>query len=278
MNECGTKKPLAVAARHFYYKPYIALFRALELQAYSVSIKGLMPGPILDIGCGDGQYAAALCELFELKSALTGLDANPNAIRLARLFNNDVYDKLVVGDLVSMSFRDGQFCAIVCNGVLEAIQGDLAAALREMSRVMCPGGVLFCTVPSDTFGQASWWSVAFSRLKLHGMASWYRQRLNRRMTNFNCYPASKWCALLSDAGFEVVSCEGFFSPVAERVWSLLSWTPLRLLSLTRLVRRGVLRRCMERLTHTLIRRTFWGTPAKLPPDECGYIYLEAVKR
>ena len=54
----------------------------------------------------------------------------------------------VVGDLQSAPhLRDGCFDTILCTHVLSAIH-DVHAAARELHRLLAPGGVLLCTVPS----------------------------------------------------------------------------------------------------------------------------------
>jgi len=52
----------------------------------------------------------------------------------------------VQGDAARLPFRDGCFDAVIANNSLEHFP-DLAAALREVRRVLEPGGALFASVP-----------------------------------------------------------------------------------------------------------------------------------
>jgi SAM-dependent methyltransferase len=55
-------------------------------------------------------------------------------------------DVMVRGDLTKLDFADGEFDFIICNHVLEHIPDD-SAAIREMHRVLGPGGLAVVSVP-----------------------------------------------------------------------------------------------------------------------------------
>lgn len=60
------------------------------------------------------------------------------------LASND--PQVVIGPLESMPFPDASFDSILCNAVLEHV-GDAEAAIRELARVIKPGGHLVVAVP-----------------------------------------------------------------------------------------------------------------------------------
>lgn len=101
------------------------------------------PGlPILDAGCGSGQNAIHLARRGH---AVHAVDFAEPVLEAAR---RNVAEAGLAGrvrfgreDLLSLSFPDGAFPAVLCWGVLMHI-AEVEAALSELARVVAPGGVL----------------------------------------------------------------------------------------------------------------------------------------
>ena len=110
-------------------------------------IKSAMPNlsglRILDVGCGDGKFAKLLTG--EAASA-TGIDPNPAAVENARSLVPEA--KFVVGSAESLPFGDSSFDVVIFVNALHHVPAHLmAAALRESSRVLTPGGYLIVIEP-----------------------------------------------------------------------------------------------------------------------------------
>ena len=92
-------------------------------------------GPVLELGCGNGK---TLKPLMAAGVEAVGLDVSWNILsRLPRAA------AVVLGDAVSLPFRDGSFSAVIdihCTGHLGA--SGRAIAARECLRVLRPGGHL----------------------------------------------------------------------------------------------------------------------------------------
>lgn len=100
---------------------------------------------ILDIGCGTGATARDLRRYGEV----TACDLALLPLQYCRRRG---LDELVVGDVLRLPFRDGSFDLAVALDLLEHV-GDDIGAVRELHRVLKPGGRLVITVPAY---QALW--------------------------------------------------------------------------------------------------------------------------
>jgi 2-polyprenyl-3-methyl-5-hydroxy-6-metoxy-1,4-benzoquinol methylase len=94
---------------------------------------------LVDLGCGSG--ALVRCLARDFGAQVEGLDANPNAIRLARERSGDttVSSKTAfhVGDIGATEMPDGTFDGAASLDVLLFVP-DKAKALREVARVLRP--------------------------------------------------------------------------------------------------------------------------------------------
>jgi SAM-dependent methyltransferase len=98
-------------------------------------------GPICDLGCGPGQVARYLHR--QGVDAL-GVDLSPQMIAEASRLNPDV--PFHVGNMLSLPDRDeswGGIAAFYC--IIHIPRAQVVDALREMKRVLRPGGVLLVT-------------------------------------------------------------------------------------------------------------------------------------
>lgn len=93
---------------------------------------------VLDVGCGQGmdlaRYGAA-------GARVTGIDLTPRHVELARdhLAAVELPATVIIGDAEHMPFEAESFDRVSSNGVLHHTP-DMAAALREIRRVLRPAG------------------------------------------------------------------------------------------------------------------------------------------
>jgi SAM-dependent methyltransferase len=112
--------------------------------------------PILDVGCGDGEFLE-----FLIKQGLKqvhGIDISDVAVRLARerlrkYLGNDVNERIKVGDMAYLSsyYAKDSFNAIICEGTFHQTTycGARMTAI-EMSKVISTGGLVYASVRSDS--------------------------------------------------------------------------------------------------------------------------------
>ena len=103
-----------------------------------------MPRPILDVGCGDGTFAAALFD----QPVEVGTDPWEEQLRYAQKLG--IYESIVLAPGDDMPFADSAFATVLCNSTLEHTQ-EPWTILKEMGRVTRPGGTGVITVPSVYF-------------------------------------------------------------------------------------------------------------------------------
>ena len=116
---------------------------------------GLQPGDtVLDLGCGFGRHAfeaarrgASVVALDAGSDEVNGVAATFAAmVEAGELARGSLHANVVQGDALHLPFPDGSFDRVICSEVLEHIPDDLAA-MRELTRVLRPGGTMAVTVP-----------------------------------------------------------------------------------------------------------------------------------
>lgn len=104
---------------------------------------------VLDAGCGEGFYSMIFSNLYNCH--VTAIDSDVMILDRAKTWLKD--DRNIdfqIANLCKLEFPDGYFDKIVCSEVLEHITDD-AVAVRELYRVLKPGGVLALTVPNNNY-------------------------------------------------------------------------------------------------------------------------------
>ena len=100
---------------------------------------------ILDAGCGTGLLTLALRRVLTRPARITAVDLSLSSLLTARRAAGDPVPKHRVcfaqSDVLALPFADNSFDLIVTSGVLEYV--PLHEGMREMSRVLAPGGYFF---------------------------------------------------------------------------------------------------------------------------------------
>jgi SAM-dependent methyltransferase len=107
-------------------------------------IASLLPaGAYLDAGCGDGRFLAALPALGPIPPRVVGVDIADSILATARRAVDaaGLDAELVRGNLESLPLESAEFDLVVSIQVLEHLL-EPAAGVRELARVLKPGGTL----------------------------------------------------------------------------------------------------------------------------------------
>jgi ubiquinone/menaquinone biosynthesis C-methylase UbiE len=98
---------------------------------------------VLDVGCGTG---ANLVGLDDLAARLVGIDFAPEAIRLCRTRGLSC---TAVASALALPFGGETFDAVVsCDVLCHSSITDKSVVVREMHRVLRPGGMVFLNLPA----------------------------------------------------------------------------------------------------------------------------------
>lgn len=171
------------------------------------TLKGIAPRTILDVATGTGDFAVAALKLNPEK--ITGIDISRGMLEIgkAKVKKLGLEDKieLLRGDSEALPFPAASFDAVTCAYGVRNFE-DLAAGLKEMCRVLKPGGkvtILEFSKPSS-FPVKQFYGFYF-RYILPGLG----KLVSRDKTAYTYLPesvaafpeGSAFCAILEECGY-----------------------------------------------------------------------------
>jgi len=194
--------------KHLSTLPYFrGMLRAVEHSLYA---RMDIPTPILDIGAGDGNFAAAL----DIGPNSLGIDPWHAPIKEAAALG--VYRMLVQAQGAALPVRDESFPCAVSNSVLEHIP-DVQPVLDEICRALTSDGVFFFAVPNQRFRTELWGCMLLRKLGLPRAAGRYSALFNRIARHINLDDPDVWTERLKKAGFAHVEHWNYFPVRAMRM-------------------------------------------------------------
>jgi len=162
---------------------------------------------LLDAGCGDGRYLAALRSLGHVPPRVAGTDIADSILATAASATEaaGVPAELVRANLEELPFEGETFDVILCTQVIEHLL-DPIQALRELRRVLRTGGVLLIT--TDHRGNRVSRFLNGPRALLVRLL---RVRGRRRRVHFphRAFERDEFNGMLRAAGFSVRRSETF---------------------------------------------------------------------
>lgn len=180
---------------------------------------------VVDLGCGGGQNAIALCNA---GAQVIGVDVSDAQIVFARQVAaiEDVAVEFVRGDVTDLSFLDDQSCDCILAVYVFPYVDNLPQALAECHRVLKPGGRLILS--QDHPIRATFWdeeSGAEGVLPVrsyfdHQPLRWSFADTGTAMISYH-RPLQEWFIALQEAGFQVQALREFPLPpgTANAPWA-----------------------------------------------------------
>jgi 2-polyprenyl-3-methyl-5-hydroxy-6-metoxy-1,4-benzoquinol methylase len=159
---------------------------------------------VLDVGCGEGRFAAALAAA---GAQVTGIDVTEEPLRRARARHPELDLRLLAHDS-PWPAPDASFDAVWAGEVIEHV-ADTAAWLSELRRVLRSGGSLLLSTPANG-------RLALLAAALSGGA--FARRFDPLGEHLRFYNRATLTRLIEEFGFQdvTVRSEGGF-PGARRL-------------------------------------------------------------
>jgi ubiquinone/menaquinone biosynthesis C-methylase UbiE len=159
---------------------------------------------VLDVGCGEGRFAAALVRG---GTEVVAVDVAEEPLRRARARHLDL-DLRLVSPEAPLPLEDASFDVVWAGETIEHV-ADTAGWLSELRRVLRSGGLVLLSTPDH--GPLSRWRFALSRRT-------FEAHFDPRSDHLRFYTRGALAVLLADFGFEEVTVAGAGGlPGARRV-------------------------------------------------------------
>jgi SAM-dependent methyltransferase len=192
-----------------------AQVRTRKARKVSGILQGLAPlgarGSALDVGCGAG-FVADL--LRRLGWSVVGLDISD--YRATSGFD------FILGRAETLPFPSESFSIVVSNHVIEHV-ADAAAHLREVRRVLAPGGFAYVATPNRFAVLEPHYKLPFLSWLPRGLADAY-MRLLRRAEEYDVFPLTRG-RLLREAARAGLRCDDITSRMVTET-ALVERSPL----------------------------------------------------
>jgi len=170
---------------------------------------------ILDAGCGLARW---VIYLRQRGYQAFGVDYAHAALVQARCFNATV--PLFTADTARLPVRDESLGGVISLGVVEHVESGPVPALKELHRVLKPGGVALVAVPYNN----PWRRSVVNHLRR--LRDWQKRRmgLNLIFAEYR-FTARELTNFLRQAGFDVLSVhvDEFVPPRGKGLWVDSSW-------------------------------------------------------
>ena len=174
---------------------------SIRLRAALAALAPLHKGDnVLEVGCGAGQFIRAIKKL-RPDLVCHGSDISRKALEIARRSLDGVLYSEQNGS--SVPYSDRSISAVVIFDVLEHVD-DPVAFMREVNRVLKPGGTLYAFVPCEGDILSIWHLLKFLIPAWAGKG-WVGNLTKRFAGHIQYYSRNSLVELVEKSGFEIRS-------------------------------------------------------------------------
>ncbi len=153
-------------------KPSDELFGRKKYILEHIDSEDITGKKILNIGCGFGWFEY---NIMEKADHVWGIEPNPDDLNTAKnYFKDNAKTTFLEGSAIEIPFEDGFFDTVVSWDVIEHIpKGTEKKMLKEIERVLVPGGTFYLTTPHKNFINCfldpAWWLIGHRHYKEQDM-------------------------------------------------------------------------------------------------------------
>lgn len=257
---------------------FLSLIRAKEAELYQKYIP--LKTPVLDVGCGDGFFAAVTFSeqhgfsriedgskrIRKSKQAFidVGLDVKDSRVEEGRKLG--IYKKIVIYDGQKIPFPDNSFGTVVSNCVLEHIP-DLDLTLKEIKRVLKPGGLFLTTVATK-----NWEEYLFGNIIL---GEKYKNWMRKKQVHFNLLTPDGWKSKFVKAGLKTIEAIGYLDKKAVQAIDIFHYTSVSSLIYYKMTKKWII---WPGKTELFPLKFLTGmVSTDLPPESAGNVFYTLKK-
>ncbi len=184
--------------RYFPYTPTALCIK--ECARLSALRRYVCPGPILDVGCGDGLFARMAFESEEV----WGIDIDGKEGRWAAA--SRAYSQVILGDVTSARLPETFFSTCVANCSLEHVP-RIDLALRNIGRSLLPGGRAYLFVPNKDWARSLLSYRVLAGIGQREFAEFLRSSIDSFFAHHHLYDEAGWREIVAGSGMEVEAIE-----------------------------------------------------------------------
>src|SRR5262245_29797066 len=188
--------------RYFPYTPTALAIK--ECARLSVVRRYRCPGPVLDVGCGDGLFARIAFDDVEV----WGIDIDAKEGRWAAA--SQAYAQVILADVTRATLPENFFATCVANCSLEHVP-DIQRALKSIFHSLLPGGLAYMFVPNASWAGQLFSVRTLSRLGVRSLAIGIQRSIDRLFRHHHLYDEDGWRCVVAESGLEVIAIEPVLS-------------------------------------------------------------------
>lgn len=201
-----------------YFRSYLrigplglALWRSVEAKHLG---KLQLKRPILDIGCGFGEFALAYAD----EPIDMGIDTSARDLYVAS--KTGKYKNLTLADARDLPFSDNSYASVFSISTLEHIENS-DKVLKELYRVLKPGGILFLTIETDEVDKATFYRPFLKKIGLPALSNFTTRMYNSLFHRHTLLPKQDWIKKVEKAGFRIDKSQDIISARVTKMFDIL---------------------------------------------------------
>jgi SAM-dependent methyltransferase len=188
--------------RYFPHTPAALCIK--ECARLSVMRRYPCPGPVLDVGCGDGLFARMAFDDVEV----WGIDIDAAEGRWAAA--SQAYAQVILGDVTRAALPTSFFATCVANCSLEHVP-RIDLALKNILSSLRPGGLVYLFVPNVIWARHLNSARLLEELGAHALSRRIQDSIDHIFRHHHLYDAAGWSKVVEQSGLQLVEVQPVLS-------------------------------------------------------------------